>query len=323
MKKLAKNILQKARVIALVSDKNRTTHEDELTANKAMNNKIILFLFFIGSNFSSVKLSKFIIVLFVSFLFSQNSQANINTIKFLIQDGQIQKMYSQEKIKSMFENIEKKDVEEILLKFKNKPEKTKTFESYSKIFISEKRINRALNFYASNRKIFSEAYSKTKIDSFLILAMISMETNFGESHGDFRLIDSFLAQIEYIPERKDWAEKQLKQFLIFCFNENIAPESVLGSYAGAFGFGQFIPTSFESLYVDFNLDGKKDPYSWEDTIGSVANYLLKNSYPVGNNNFSIKSEIWDSVRTYNRSDKYASTAILLRNELLKEFYLLD
>lgn len=323
MKKLAKNILQKARVIALVSEKNRTTQADELTAIRAINNKIKLFLFFISGNFSAMKLHKFIAVFFVSFLFAQSSQPNSKTIQFLIGDEQIQKIYSSETIKSIFKNSQQKDVEKILLKFKNKPEKTRTLQEYSKIFITDKRINRALVFYVSNKNLFREVYLQTKVDPFLVLSIISMETNFGEAQGEFRLIDSFFTQIEYIPERKEWAEKQLKQFLIYCFNEKIAPESVKGSYAGAFGYGQFIPTSFESLFIDFNLDGKKDPYGWEDTIGSISNYLFQNQYPVDNNNFSINSEIWKSVRTYNRSDNYASTAIYLRNEILKEFYLLD
>jgi len=94
-----------------------------------------------------------------------------------------------------------------------------------------------------------------------------------------------------------------------------------GSYAGAFGYGQFIPSSFNKLSIDYNKDGKKDPYDWEDVLGSIAYYLTQNGYPKNDYNFSFRSPIWRSIRTYNRSDKYANTIIDFRNELSKKVFL--
>ena len=107
----------------------------------------------------------------------------------------------------------------------------------------------------------------------------------------------------------------------FCSENNIDPHDLEGSYAGAFGFGQFIPSSFNKLFIDYNKDGIKDPYNWEDVLGSVAYYLVENGYPQNDFNFSYKSKVWRGIRTYNRSDKYANVIIDLRNEISKRIFL--
>ena len=69
------------------------------------------------------------------------------------------------------------------------------------------------------------------------------------------------------------------------------PFELEGSYAGAFGYGQFIPSSFNKLSVDYNGDGKKDPYDWEDVLGSIAFYLTENGYPKNDFNFLISQRL--------------------------------
>ena len=96
-----------------------------------------------------------------------------------------------------------------------------------------------------------------------------------------------------------------------------------GTCVFSFGFGQFIPSSFNSLSIDYNNDGKKDPFNWEDVIGSVAFYLVENGYPKNDYNFTYKSKAWRAIRTYNRSDKYANIIIDLRNEIAKNIFLSD
>ena len=111
------------------------------------------------------------------------------------------------------------------------------------------------------------------------------------------------------------------EFLVYCKKEEIDPFSVEGSYAGAFGFGQFVPSSFNKLSIDYNQNGKKEPYGWEDVLGSVAYYLTENGYPPKYHNFSFRSKAWHAIRTYNRSDHYANTVIAFRNELSKQLFL--
>ena len=126
-----------------------------------------------------------------------------------------------------------------------------------------------------------------------------------------------------MPKRSSWATKEIAELLIFCSENDIDPFSLEGSYAGAFGYGQFIPSSFNRLSIDYDKDGKKDPFSWGDVMGSVAFYLTENGYPKNDFDFTHKSKAWRGIRTYNRSDKYANIVIDLRNEIAKNIFLLD
>ena len=78
---------------------------------------------------------------------------------------------------------------------------------------------------------------------------------------------------------------------------------------------------FSPLSIDYNQNGKKEPYDWEDVLGSIAHYLKENRYPDDYNNFSFRSKSWQAIRTYNRSDHYANTVIELRNEIAKQVFL--
>ena len=128
-------------------------------------------------------------------------------------------------------------------------------------------------------------------------------------------------QVLNLPQRKVWATKELFELLVYCKQAGVDPFELQGSYAGAFGYGQFIPSSFRSLSIDYNQNGKKEPYDWEDVLGSIAHYLKENRYPDDYNNFSFRSKSWQAIRTYNRSDHYANTVIELRNEIAKQVFL--
>ena len=215
--------------------------------------------------------------------------------------------------------IDKKVIE----RFKNKPEKVKTYEQYKKIFFNEQRIMGGVNFYKKNKKLISKVAKEFEIDPIVLVAIIGVETNYGLKTTEFSVINSLYTQAVKMPKRSSWATKEIAELLIFCSENNIDPFELEGSYAGAFGYGQFIPSSFNKLSVDYSGDGKKDPYDWEDVLGSIAFYLTENGYPKNDFNFSYKSKAWRAVRTYNRSDKYANIVIDLRNEIAKNIFLLD
>ena len=123
-----------------------------------------------------------------------------------------------------------------------------------------------------------------------------------------------------MPKRSRWAKKELIEFLVYCYNDKLHPHEIYGSYAGAFGYGQFIPSSFNHYAVDFNGDGKRQPYEWTDVVGSVANYLAKNGYPVNKSGLSredLEKKIYKSVYSYNHSDNYVKAVLKLQEELEK------
>jgi len=119
-----------------------------------------------------------------------------------------------------------------------------------------------------------------------------------------------------MPKRARWAKKEMVEFLAYCYKDSIPPHSVYGSYAGAFGYGQFIPSSFNNYAVDFDKDGIRRAYEWLDVMASIANYLVKNGYPA--NDYSNSEKVYKAVYAYNHSDNYVKAVLALRDELQKK-----
>ena len=189
------------------------------------------------------------------------------------------------------------------------------------IFIKESRIVAGVKFYSENKVLIMQVAEKYNVDPFIILSIAGIESNYGKHYKGFTVFNSLYTQIHEMPKRAKWASKELASYLEYCYKDDVNPQSIEGSYAGAFGFGQFIPSSFNKLSIDYNQNGKKEPYGWEDVLGSVAHYLVENGYPPNDYNFSFRSKAWHAIRTYNRSDHYANTVIEFRNELAKQLFL--
>jgi membrane-bound lytic murein transglycosylase B len=261
-------------------------------------------------------------VLFSSiFLFAQETGKNYAVFNSLIRHTDIENFYTINELRRVFENPEVQELEEVLSRFKRKPEKTKNYKEYRTIFLNEKRVNDGVRFFFENKDLFKKIIQDFKIDPLIIVAIVGVETNYGEIHAEYSVFNSLYTQALNLPQRKVWATKELFELLVYCKEAGEDPFEVRGSYAGAFGYGQFIPSSFRRLSIDYNQNGKKEPYNWEDVLGSIAHYLKENKYPDDYNNFSFRSKSWQAIRTYNRSDHYANTIIELRNELAKQVFL--
>jgi membrane-bound lytic murein transglycosylase B len=131
------------------------------------------------------------------------------------------------------------------------------------------------------------------------------------------VFNSLYTQIHEMPRRAKWASKELAEFIKYCFNDQLDPQEIGGSYAGAFGYGQFIPSSFNNYSVDFNEDGVRQPYDWPDVLGSIANYLRRNGYKPNSTNYEKDGDIWKSIYAYNHSDNYVMAVLELTSEIKK------
>ena len=120
-----------------------------------------------------------------------------------------------------------------------------------------------------------------------------------------------------MPKRSKWASKELAEFLTYCFNDRLDTQFIGGSYAGAFGFGQFIPSSFNRYAVDFNEDGIRKPYEWPDVLASIANYLRRNGYQMNSTNYKRDGDIWKSIYAYNHADNYVMAVLELSEKIRK------
>ena len=219
-------------------------------------------------------------------------------------------------IKKIFLDNRLKFDKEIINRFQNQSEKL-SYEQYRKIFITNDRIKNGVIFYKGKKEILKLVNSKYGVDSFLLVSLSGVESNYGANTSSNLVFTSLHTQL-HNEKRKSWAEKEMIEFIKYCYENNIDPFSLGGSYAGAFGFGQFIPSSFRAYAVDFDGDEIKEPFEWLDVFASMSNYLIKNGYNKSSNDFSYKTDNWNSIYRYNHSKNYVNVILELRNSIMKE-----
>ncbi|HSN72029.1 MAG TPA: lytic murein transglycosylase, partial [Steroidobacteraceae bacterium] len=116
----------------------------------------------------------------------------------------------------------------------------------------------------------------------VVVGILGVETMFGEITGRFRVIDALATLAFDYPPRSRYFRGELEQFMLLIREEHVEPLVALGSYAGAMGAPQFMPTSYRAYSVDGDGDGKRDLWgSWDDVIASVANYLARHGWRDG------------------------------------------
>lgn len=154
------------------------------------------------------------------------------------------------------------------------PKEAKAWTDYRKIFITPYRVSKGIEFMSNNQKLLNKASQQYGVPPEIIAAIIGVETSYGNKQGNYRVIDSLSTLAFNFERRAPFFKKELANFLKLCDEQHINPTTVFGSYAGAIGQPQFMPSSYRAYAVDFNGNGSKDlRNSTADSIGSVANYL--------------------------------------------------
>lgn len=140
--------------------------------------------------------------------------------------------------------------------------------------VTEERIEKGLHFLSAYEKPLSEATQRFGIPAEIITAIIGVETIYGKSKGRHRVIDVLCTlSFDYL-RRANYFRTELAAFLIYCHTNNLTPWSIRGSFAGAIGMPQFMPSNILKLALDFDHNGSIDLMdSAYDVIGSVAHYL--------------------------------------------------
>lgn len=158
-------------------------------------------------------------------------------------------------------------------------EKRLSWDKYRDIFIETKRIQNGNKFWQNNKTALARAEREFGVPAQVIVSIIGVETRYGKVTGSYRVLDA-LATIAFDHKRRGkFFQNELKEFLLLSKEEKIDYTKPKGSYAGAMGYGQFIPSSFRAYAIDYNGDGKRDIWrSTTDAIGSVANYLAKHGW---------------------------------------------
>ncbi len=158
---------------------------------------------------------------------------------------------------------------------------TGSWTRYSAKFLNEDRITKGLRFWSEYADVLDRAKRNYGVPPEYVVAIIGVETHYGRNVGRTKVIDALATLAFDYPRRSDFFTQELEEYLVMTRDEGIDPFLPVGSYAGAMGLGQFMPSSFRRFAVDFNGDGRRDLWNPEDAIGSVANYFKGHDWRSG------------------------------------------
>ena len=185
--------------------------------------------------------------------------------------------FDQNYLISIFSNANK---QQKIIDLMNRPaEKTFSWDKYRKRLVSPMRIENGQKFLSKYMTDFIAAEKEFGVPKEIIASIIGIESSYGSIKGSTRVIDSLATLSFDYPRRSKFFKIQLENFLLLSREENFDPLKLNGSYAGAMGYGQFLPDSYRRLAIDFDDDGVRDIINNPvDAIGSVANYLKRNGW---------------------------------------------
>ncbi|SIQ73484.1 lytic murein transglycosylase B [Marinobacterium stanieri] len=183
-------------------------------------------------------------------------------------------------VRKVLAKAERKD--SILEAISRPAERRLTWGEYRKIFVEPKRIRQGVAFWNEQAETLARAEETYGVPAEIIVAIIGVETRYGRIMGRYRVLDALATLGFDYPKRADFFRGQLIEFMRMSREESLDPTGPIGSYAGAMGYGQFIPSSFRDFAVDFDGDGKRNIWSNKvDAIGSVANYFHAHGWQSG------------------------------------------
>ncbi|HLB43084.1 MAG TPA: lytic murein transglycosylase B [Gammaproteobacteria bacterium] len=160
-----------------------------------------------------------------------------------------------------------------------KPLEKKPWLTYQMLFVNEWRIKHGVEFWKKYEKALKKAEKTFGVPAGIIVATIGIETKYGQRTGDYRVIDSLTNLAFSHSSRSAFFRRELEHFLLLTKEQHLDPLKVMGSYAGAIGQPQFMPSSYRHYAINFSNSGKIDLIHNEvDVIGSIANYYKKNGW---------------------------------------------
>jgi membrane-bound lytic murein transglycosylase B len=187
-------------------------------------------------------------------------------------------------LERVFSRVER---QQWILDFLNKPKGKKStgptgaWTRYRAKFLTEDNISKGASFWRRYDSVLRRAEAKYGVPPEYVVAIIGVETRYGGYTGKHRVIDALATLAFDYPRRSEFFTGELEAFLIMSRDERFDPFAPRGSYAGAMGLGQFMPSSFHKWAVDFDGNGKRDLWNPVDAIGSVANYFADHGWREG------------------------------------------
>ncbi|WP_218044062.1 lytic murein transglycosylase [Kiloniella majae] len=247
--------------------------------NNSINSKITFYRYFLSSVISSVLITPLIPALIPTAhaqTVENNSEQAVEKISFeqWLNEFKIEARgqgISEQTLTRSFKGIQ--PIPKIIEYDRRQPEFTRTFWSYLDRAVNTQRIKKAQQLQKTHKELLDNISNKYGVQSRFLLAFWGLESNFGQHTGGFSVIAAD-ATLAYDTRRSDFFRTQLLEALRIIDDGHITPEKMQGSWAGAMGHLQFIPSTYNLYAVDENGDGRKDIWhSLPDVFGSAANYL--------------------------------------------------
>lgn len=188
-----------------------------------------------------------------------------------IEDMVQRHQFNHEALTRLFREVRLK---QSILSAMDRPTEAKPWRDYRPLFVESQRIAGGTRFWAEHEAVLMRAEAKYGVPAAVIVAIIGVETFYGRNTGSYRVMDALATLAFAYPKRAAYFRSELEQFLLLAREGGFDPLTIKGSYAGAMGISQFMPSSYRQYGVDFDGDGQRDLWrNAQDAIGSVARYL--------------------------------------------------
>ncbi len=187
--------------------------------------------------------------------------------------------YSEQELLDLFAQVKN---QRHLFELMDKPAEKLHWHQYRKIFITDKRVQKGIDFWNEHQDLLKQVEQKYQVPAEIIVAIVGVETFYGTYRGKSPVFDTLVTFAFDYPKRAKFFTRELEQFLILAKEHNLPVREVKGSYAGAMGMPQFISSSYRNYAVDFDGDGQANLFdSLPDILGSVANYFKRHGWKAG------------------------------------------
>lgn len=179
--------------------------------------------------------------------------------------------FSQEEIDRLFAGV---TIKQRVLELMDTQWEAKPYYLYYPLFITPEVVAEGREKLAANKELLDKIEKEIGVEREIVVAIWGVETRYGQHKGAFNLFQTLNTMFDAYPRRSNFYREQLVNFLLLCRENHVDPLTVTGSYGGAFGQTQFIPSSFRDYALDFDQDGSRDVWnSTSDVLASIANYL--------------------------------------------------
>lgn len=223
----------------------------------------------------------FLLLLFTGGPFAQAIDVEIPDVRRFIDSMVSDHAYDRGTLEHVLQQA--RTQEKILEAIAKPAERIKEWHEYRDIFLTDARVKAGVVFWREHSEDLRRIGEETGVAVEILVGIIGVETYFGRLTGDYRVLDALATLAFEYPPRAKFFRGELVEFLLLVREEGMDATVATGSYAGAMGRPQFMPSSYRAYAVDSSDDGKRDIWSnWADVIGSIANYFVRHGWRTNN-----------------------------------------